>query len=201
MRAAYAPRLLTVQPRPPGLAVVACNDTDDPWFGSLVVERRSFDGRVLATGALSLAVAARATETLGLPEEAATPTDPTSEYVVVRAPDGRRALWWFVEDRDAALGPAELSTSVSALDRGYRVEVTAGSLVKDLVLLADKAAPDAEVDNQLVTLLPGETASFVVTTAASIDSEALTAPRVLRSANQLVAHAADVRAAAIRRAR
>jgi beta-mannosidase len=189
MRAAYAPRLLTVQPRPEGLAVVACNDSDDPWLGSLVVQRRRFDGRVLASAALSLSVAPRGTGTVGLPEEATTPTDPASEFLVVLGEDGTRALWWFVEDRDAALGPAGLSTSVSTLDRGYRVEVTARSLVKDLVLLADKVAPDAEVDIQLVTLLPGDTASFTVTTGAFLDAEALTAPRVLRSANQLVVSA------------
>jgi beta-mannosidase len=189
MRAAYAPRLLTVQPRPEGLAVIACNDSDEPWSGSLVVERRRFDGRVLASASLSLAVAARGTALLELPERAATPKDPASEVLLVQDEDGTRALWWFVEDRDTVLGPAELSTSVSAVDGGYRVDVTAGSLVKDLVLLADKVAPDAEVDIQLITLLPGDTASFTVMTGASLDMEALTAPRVLRSANQLVAPA------------
>jgi beta-mannosidase len=187
MRDAYTPRLLTVQPRSGGLAVVACNDTSRRWSGSLVVERRRFDGRVVASAALPLSVAARGTGTLQLPEHVATPDDPASEVLVARSEDGTRALWWFVEDRDAALGPAELSTSVSAVDGGYRVEVGAGSLVKDLVLLADKVAPDAEVDIQLVTLLPGEGTSFTVTTGSPLDPEALTAPRVLRSANQLVA--------------
>jgi beta-mannosidase len=36
-------------------------------------------------------------------------------------------------------------------------------------------------------LLPGEATSFTVTTAAPLDPGALTVPRVLRSANQLVA--------------
>jgi beta-mannosidase len=187
IRAAYAPRLLTVQPRPEGLAVVACNDTDDPWSGSVVVERRRFDGPVLASAVLSLSVAVRGTSTHDLPVEVITPRNPASEVLVVRGEGGLRALWWFVEDRDAALSQANLSTRVSAVAGGYRVEVTTSSLVKDLVLLADKVAPDAEVDIQLVTLLPGETASFMVTTAASLESEALTAPPVLRSANQLIA--------------
>jgi beta-mannosidase len=187
IRAAYAPRLLTVQPRPEGLAVVACNDTDDPWSGSLVVERRRFDGTVLASAALSLSVAARGTSAHGLPAEVITAQHPASEVLVVQSEDGTRALWWFAEDRDAALGPAELSTWVSSIDGGYRVEVTARSLVKDLVLLADKLGPDAEADRQLITLLPGEATSFTVTTGAPLDPEALTTPRVLRSANQLVA--------------
>jgi beta-mannosidase len=141
---------------------------------------------VLASAALSLSVAARSTDTLVLSEQAITPEDPASELLVVHSESGTRALWWFVEDRDSALGPAELSASVAAVDRGYRVDVTATSLVKDLALLADKVAPDAEVDMQLVTLLPGDASSFTVTTAATLDPDALTAPRVLRSANQLL---------------
>jgi beta-mannosidase len=187
MRDAYAPRLLTVQPRPGGLAVVACNDTSESWSGSLLVERRGFDGRVLASAAVPLSAAARGTSSLELPAEVATPQDPASEVLLVHAEDAARALWWFAEDRDAALGPAGFSASMSAVDGGYRVDVTATSLVKDLVLLADKVAPDAEVDIQLVTLLPGEGTSFTVTTGASLGPGALTAPRVLRSANQLVA--------------
>jgi beta-mannosidase len=75
---------------------------------------------------------------------------------------------------------------VSAVGGGYRVDVSADSLVKDLVLLADKVTPEAEVDVQLVTLLPGEATSFTVTTKSRLAPEALTTPRVLRSANQLV---------------
>src|SRR4051812_3552762 len=176
MRAAYAARLLTVQPRSGGLAVVACNDTTEAWSGSLVVERRRFDGQVLASAALSLSVAARGTSAHDLPVDMITPQNPAAEVLVVRGEDGMRALWWFVEDRDATLTPADLSTRVSAVDGGYRVEVTTRSLVKDLVLLADKMAPDAQVDTQLVTLLPGEITSFTVTTRVPIEPEALTAP-------------------------
>ena len=69
---------------------------------------------------------------------------------------------------------------------GYRVDVSARSLVRDLALLADKVAPDAEVDDQLVTLLAGQSTSFTVRTAAEVDQAVLTSPRVLRSANALV---------------
>jgi beta-mannosidase len=189
IRAAYAPRLLTVQPRPEGLAVVACNDTDHPWSGSVVVERRQVDGRVLTSAALSLSASARSTLTLELPTEVTTARDPASELLVAHAEGAARAFWSFAEDRDAALGAAELEASVSAVDGGYRVDVRARSLVKDLALLADKVAPDAEVDAQLVTLLPGEATSFTVITSARLDSEALTTPRVLRTANQLVVQA------------
>lgn len=69
---------------------------------------------------------------------------------------------------------------------GYRVEVTATTLLKDLALLADKIDPAAEVDDQLVTLLPGESAVFLVRTTATLDPESLLGSEVLRSANQLL---------------
>jgi len=54
-------------------------------------------------------------------------------------------------------------------------------------VLADRVAPDAVVDDMLVTMLPGETVNFVITTAATLHLEQLRDPLVLRSANQLVA--------------
>jgi beta-mannosidase len=64
--------------------------------------------------------------------------------------------------------------------------VTARELAKDVAVLADKVAPDAQVDDMLVTLLPGETAVFTVTTGAAVEPDAFADPTVLRTANQLV---------------
>jgi beta-mannosidase len=69
---------------------------------------------------------------------------------------------------------------------GYRVEVTAGSLVRDLALLVDKVDPAATVDEMLVTLLPGETAVFTVASDAVGVGQELVSGRVLRTANELV---------------
>ena len=67
--------------------------------------------------------------------------------------------------------------------------MTARSLANDVTLLADIAAPDATADRGLVTLLAGETASFLVSTAEPDLAEQLTGPAVLRSANGLRASA------------
>jgi beta-mannosidase len=53
-------------------------------------------------------------------------------------------------------------------------------------VLADRAAPAAEVDDMLVTLLPGESTAFLVRAAARLDPDALLAPDVLRTANELL---------------
>ena len=56
----------------------------------------------------------------------------------------------------------------------------------DLALLVDKLHPDARVDDTLVTLLPGETATFHVTSPVALDGAALTDRAVLKHAGQLV---------------
>ncbi len=60
LRAAYADRVLTVQPRDGGLALVAGNDTDEPWRGSVDVRRLRLDGTERAMTTVSLDVPARA---------------------------------------------------------------------------------------------------------------------------------------------
>jgi beta-mannosidase len=51
---------------------------------------------------------------------------------------------------------------------------------------AERRVPAATVDEQLVTLLPGETATFTVETDRAPGPGALAAPPVLRCASDLV---------------
>ena len=70
--------------------------------------------------------------------------------------------------------------------------MTATSLLRDLALLVDKLHPEAVVDDMLVTLLPGESVTFMVASTAALDKAGFEDPRVLRTANQLVAGGAGV---------
>jgi beta-mannosidase len=69
---------------------------------------------------------------------------------------------------------------------GYWVDVLAEVFVKDLVLNVDRLDPGATVDDQIVTLLPGERHRFVVTSDADLDSSALSTHPVLQAVNSLV---------------
>ncbi len=187
LRRAFADRLLTVQPRVDGLAVVLVNDHATDWDGSVRVRRVAFDATTLAEATLPFAVGARDALTLPLAATLGVPRDAAAEVLLAEVDGAQRAWWWFAEDRDAQLPEPRRDAAVRSVDGGYAVEVTALTILKDVALLADRAAPDARVDELLVSLLPGETATFRVRTAADLDLGALTDPLVLRCANQLVA--------------
>jgi len=185
LRAAFAPRLLSVQPDGEHLVMVAVNDTDEPWLGQARVVRHGFDGSVLAEVTLDVAVAPRSPARLVLPDEVATPTRPRSELVRAEL-DGVRGDWFFAEYRDCELDPAKLDVDVVAVPRGAAVTVTARSLVRDLTILADVVDPAARADDALLTLLPGEEATIRVASASG-DVAAFGRAPALRTANELLA--------------
>jgi beta-mannosidase len=65
------------------------------------------------------------------------------------------------------------------------VTVTAHTLLRDLTLFPDRLDPAAEADDAMITLLPGETATFTVRTSGHVDPAALTARPVLRCVNDM----------------
>ncbi|AOS62581.1 glycoside hydrolase family 2 protein [Actinoalloteichus hymeniacidonis] len=187
LRRSYLDRLLTVQPRDGGLAVVAVNDTDQEWSTVLGSRRLSFDGTELIASVEPVVVPPRGSATVVLAEDLATPGSAGSELVVVDADTGQRAWWFYRPDKDLELPAAALRVEVEDVEGGHRVHVHAAALVRDVAILADRVAPDAEVDDMLVTLLPGESRTFLVRGTGQADPRRFAAPDVLRTANQLVA--------------
>ena len=193
LRHAFRDRLLTIQPRPHGrLALIAVNDSNQPWQADIPVTRFDFDGTALASQIVNIDIAARGTGTWILPARITEPDDPARELIAAGLGTDR-TLSRFREDIDAELPEARLRTSAEQTATGYRVTVTAEAYVCDLTLLADQVADDAHVNEALVTLLPGERAVFDVRTTAVVQPQAFLEPSVLRSANQLVVAAADGR--------
>ncbi|BCL16126.1 glycoside hydrolase family 2 protein [Micromonospora sagamiensis] len=184
LRHAYADRLLTVQPREGGLALVAVNDSGTPWRATATVTRLTLTGEPRARTSYDLDVPAGAAVTLPLPADLARPEEATRELLVAEAgATAERALWFFAEDRDIPWPAATYAATVTPTDGGVRVQVTARTVLRDLVLAADRLDPSAEVDQALVTLLPGETATLTVRAPAPLDPRALTTRPVLRTVN------------------
>jgi beta-mannosidase len=203
LRRLYADRLLTFQPAgapgtgtlPPDvyqpgatveLAIV--NQGGTAWRTPVELRRVRADGTVTARHTAEITVGPREVARLPLPEELVRDLDPAKEFWVADA-DGLRALRFAAPDRDFAHPPADYEVTVAPNGpSAARITVTARSLVRDLLLRADRLAPSAATDEVRVTLLPGESVTFAVTgwTGAGADAAA-TARAALRSVNGLAA--------------
>jgi beta-mannosidase len=184
LRRAYAPRLFTIQPREGRSVLIAINDTDTAWAEPISLERRSFDGEVKASTVVEIRVAPRSAIRIDIPAALLAAEDPKREALVAEAAEVR-VVHTFLDDLEVAYEPRPVTAHAAAVDGGYEVRVHAHSLARDVSILADGLALDAEVDDMLVTLLPGETRTFLVRTAEALDPSRLTGPTVLRSANDL----------------
>ncbi|MGI5492978.1 glycoside hydrolase family 2 protein [Microtetraspora malaysiensis] len=181
LRRAYADRLLTFQDS----AVAVINDTGREWAGELEVVRMTFDGEVRARERHRVATPPRGVARWEPPAALTAPGGPGE--LLVATLDGVRALRFFAEDPVAGYPPAEFDTAVEEAEDGLRVTVTARTLVRELAIFPDRLDPRATVDDQLVTLLPGETAVFRIggrCRPGDLDLEALVRPPVLRCLNE-----------------
>ena len=184
LRKAYAERLLTIQPRAGAPALVAVNDSTQPWRAQVAVTRLTFDGEPRAKATLDISVDPAATATFALPEELSRAEKPDGE--VLLADDGVQRAWWFyLEDNDLAYPAPAYDATADTTDGVVTIRVTARSLLRDLTIYPDRVDPTARVDTALVTLLPGETATFTVRTNCSADPRVWTRPPVLRCVNDV----------------
>ncbi|MEV7692338.1 glycoside hydrolase family 2 protein [Microbacterium sp. NPDC089189] len=185
LRSAFAPRLVTIQPREGGLAAVLVNELRESWTGALELRRLRFDGTVLASETVDVDVAAGGTSTIDLPDSIRQSGDATAELVTATL-GGIRGEWFFAEPRDSALEAARVQVSASPTAEGSLVTITADNLVRDLTLLVDVAASDATVLDGLRTLLPGESTTLAVRHGGVVAADAFAHADVLRTANELV---------------
>lgn len=179
LRRAYADRLLVVVDGE--LALV--NDTDLDWTGELAVTRRTVSGEPLAKEAFIVRVPPRQTTRISLPPAVITPGDPRSELLVAEL-GGQRVIRMFAEDPVMRYPEAAYDATVDRTPSGHAVHITARTLVRELAIFPDRLDPAATVDDLLITLLPGESATIRVTTAGELDHERLLSYPVLRCVNE-----------------
>lgn len=186
LKHAYADRLLTIQPRDGVPTLVAHNDSSERWTATAAVSRTALDGTELATQKIEIDVEPRGIVLVPLEDEVLNVTDATAQVVQAHSPGVNSAFWYFVEDPELALEPTAsvLDVTVERIGGGATVTLQARSLVKDLVLQADRLHPQASVDSGLVTLAAGMTVVFTVT--GDFDPTAVTGFPVLCSVNDLV---------------
>ncbi|MFF8913213.1 glycoside hydrolase family 2 protein [Streptomyces sp. NPDC015032] len=180
LRRVYADRLLTLQPdgengSGPVLALV--NQSAEPWTAAVALRLMRADGSLAARARLELTAAPRTVLRVPVPQDVVPATGSAEEYLAADA-DGLRALHFAVRDREFAYPEPRFGIAVENVtgDRdSVDVVVTAQTLVRDLLLQADRIAPDACADRGLVTLLPGERARIRVRGAAGVGADAVRA--------------------------
>jgi beta-mannosidase len=179
LRRAYAPRLLTFLDD----TVAVVNDTDEDWAGDLTVMRRALTGERLANDGRAVRVPPRQVLRVALAGPVATPGDPRRELLTAQLGD-QRAIRTCAADPAMDYPPAEFTALAEPTAAGTALHLTARTILRELAVFPDRLDPGATVDEQLTTLLPGETVTLHVTHGAGLDPAALLAHPVLRCVNE-----------------
>lgn len=181
LRRVYADRLLTLLPgyggdgdgdgaadgtgTGAGLTLAVVNQSATEWRTSVCLRRLEAAGGTLHRVVLDVTAAPRSVVRLPVPDELVPDGTSAKEFLTADA-DGLRALHFPVPDKDFAYPRPSYDVAVEAAGgEGDRVDVvvSAHTLVRDLLLQADRFGPLAAADTGLVTLLPGEHVRIRVT--------------------------------------
>ncbi|MFF8094055.1 glycoside hydrolase family 2 protein [Streptomyces sp. NPDC016675] len=178
LRRVYADRLLTLQPGTDGPVLAVVNQAAEPWQAQVTLRRMRADGTEMADLVLDLTVGPRSVHRQDVPRELA-PDERSGKELLVADCRELRALHVPVADKDFAYPVPRYDVAVESPVGGgtgsVEVVVTAHTLVRDLLLQADRLGPDAVCDTGLRTLLPGERARLRVVGAAEAGANAVRA--------------------------
>ncbi|MEU3400991.1 glycoside hydrolase family 2 protein [Streptomyces filamentosus] len=174
LRRVYADRLLSLVPAEGGPVLALDNQSGTTWRTTVTLRRLTADGTVLKEAALDLEAAARTVVRLVVPASLLPDAAGGKELLVADA-DGLRAVHLPVYDKEFAHPAPAYDVRVEAAGGGAVVTVTARTLLRDLLLQADRLAPTATADRGLVTLLPGEEVRIAVRGWTGDDPEAVRA--------------------------
>ncbi|MEU1294477.1 glycoside hydrolase family 2 protein [Streptomyces sp. NPDC005840] len=155
LRRLYADRLPTLQLRPHGLVLALVNQAAEMWSGVVRLRRMAVDGTLVGERETAFRAAGRGVAEVSV-ESGLVPAG-AAEFLVADA-DGLRALRFPAPDREIPYPRPEFDVTVA----DGLVTVTARTLVRDLLLQADRLHPAARADRGLVTLLPGEAVTIGV---------------------------------------
>lgn len=183
LREAYSDTLLTIQPDlETGLDAVLVNDGSQTWQGELTISRVNRDGDCLAMESVHVDVPPQSSTRIAINEALRTP-DIDSEEVLLAEIDTKRVFHPFVEDVEFDYRPASYVATAKTHPRGLALTVKARTFMRDIVVNPDRVDPSAESDEQLVTLLPGESHTFLIRTTHPVDDPRWLGAPVIRCVN------------------
>jgi beta-mannosidase len=185
----YSPRLLTFQPNGPNyspgdpLSLFAINDTDEPWRYTVRVALQDFLGITISEGLVKFDVPPRSVTAEKLAKELITPLVEVEGEMIV-AHGERPAMWYFGPDKHIRYTGAHCHGEIERIGDEHRVTMHARTLLRDLIFAVDRIDPESTIDDNCITLLPGETRTFTIRSKANIDQETLFSPPVCQCANR-----------------
>ncbi|MDR6867455.1 beta-mannosidase [Microbacterium resistens] len=160
VRAAYADRILVLRMEDGLPALFACNSAAEEWRASATVERWTGQER----GARAeLEVIVPAGTALRVPLGGLADGLGGAELLVASA-EGSRTVLLGGTDRDFPDVPAAYGVEVTIGDHGIEITLTARSILRDTVIAVEEIDPGAHSEENLLTVLPGETATWTVRT-------------------------------------
>jgi beta-mannosidase len=179
----YAPRLLTIQPAQDVLNVHVCNDSSEVWQGNLILSRITFEGIQKACYQLPVYLSPYSSVRIEIDEPVARAENSSSEMIMAQLGD-QRTFWFF--DVDKNLDYPEPSYEIELIDKTHTTthyQLTAHTLLRDVIIAVDRLDSDAFISDQLLTILPGETTTFQIHSKVAISAAQLSTPPVFQSVN------------------
>ena len=153
---AFADQMLCIQPRGDALRAVAVNDGTESWQADARIRRMDFHGTTLAEQHFQLHVQGGGVGSVGIPEALANSGNPAGEFLLLEA-GHRRATWFFRVDRQLEYPEPEFERRILPGDGARSImRIEAHTFIRDLLVDVTRLAPDARVDENLISILPGE---------------------------------------------
>jgi beta-mannosidase len=183
----FRDRLITIQPRkkvdadaPTGpLAVCFHNDHDDIWIGACEVRLITLDGQTLQEHTMAVSIDPRTSHRFDVPDG----FHDRPDAMLVAEIQGQRSIWFFQRDKDMDYPAPAFDAKLTRAGGALTLTITAKTLLRDLTIFPDRLDPQATIDDQVVTLLPGESRAFTITTDLDLTLEELTTRPVMQVAN------------------
>ncbi|MEI6648570.1 MAG: glycoside hydrolase family 2 TIM barrel-domain containing protein [Actinomycetes bacterium] len=162
MKAAYQPRTIAIGRVDQGAELTIINDTQNEWRSSAAVTLIDRTGEIVAESKIDFMIGAFGVSRTALAEIFPQIASLTFEGFLLARTDGVRAA------RRTTLQPAkaapmhELKVKSQFVDGHLEVDVVAINYLHELSLLSEVVDLGTRVDSQIVSLLPGETHTFIV---------------------------------------
>lgn len=169
----YAPRLLTIQPREDEFELCVVNDSDEPWRSPLVFTLHHVNGTEREMKRASIDVPPRSVQRIPLRETVIVHPLTWHECLVVQA-GSERTVWFYEPDKNFLYPPADFAATIENRPNEIRLAVVAKTLLRDLMIQVDRLDPAAIINDNLITLLPGESFTFVIQSQLPLTLDQLT---------------------------